>query len=112
MRRWTFLSNHAQVLLCIAQNPSMTAREIGQRVGITERATQKIIQDLEAAGYLTRHREGRKNRYRLYLDRPLRHPAQKGLTVQDLLQILRQQPSPDSRHQLDRSLEMAGSQGA
>lgn len=88
MKQWTFLSNHAQVLLCIAKNPSITAREIGERVGITERAAQKIIHDLEAAGYLTRHREGRRNRYELHLDRPLRHPAQKGLTIRDLLEML------------------------
>lgn len=88
MKRWTFLSNHAQVLLCIAKDPSMTVREIGERVGITERAAQKIIRDLEAAGYLIRHREGRRNRYELCLDRPLRHPAQKGLTIRDLLEML------------------------
>ena len=88
MKRWTFLSNHAQVLLCIAKNPAITTREIGQRVGITERAAQKIIQDLEQAGYLVRHREGRRNRYELFLDRPLRHPAQKGLTIRDLLEML------------------------
>lgn len=93
VKRWTFLSNHAQVLLCIAQDPCITAREIGQRVGITERAAQKIIRDLEAAGYLARQREGRRNRYQLYLDRPMRHPAQKGLTIRDLLEMLQERES-------------------
>lgn len=93
MRQWTFLSNHAQVLLCIAKNPSITTREIGERVGITERAAQKIIHDLEEAGYLVRHREGRRNRYELFLDRPLRHPAQKGLTIRDLLEMLHDRAS-------------------
>ncbi|WP_324669830.1 helix-turn-helix transcriptional regulator [Geochorda subterranea] len=100
MRRWTFLSNHAQVLLCIARDPSVTAREIGRQVGITERAAQNIIRDLEAAGYVTKQRQGRRNRYALHLDRPMRHPAQRGLTVRDLLEMLQDPrvtaaPSPD-----------------
>lgn len=97
MKRWTFLSNHAQVLLCIAKDPSITVREIGKRVGITERAAQKIIYDLEAAGYLTRRREGRRNRYELRLDRPMRHPAQKGLTIGDLLEMLHDRASLEAR---------------
>ncbi len=88
MKRWTFLSNHAQVLLCIARQPSITTREIAEHVGITERAAQLIIDDLEEAGYLTRTREGRRNRYQVNLDLPMRHQAQQGLTVRDLLEHL------------------------
>ena len=63
MTEWTFLSNHAQVLLCIAQDPGVRLREIGETIGITERAAHRIVSDLAAAGYLARERHGRRNRY-------------------------------------------------
>ncbi|OAN44918.1 DNA-binding protein [Chloroflexus islandicus] len=85
---WTFLTNHAQVLLCIARNPRVTAHDIAQTVGITERAVQRILHDLHEAGYISHVREGRHNRYTIYPDQPLRHPAQQGLAVRDLLAIL------------------------
>ena len=85
---WTFLTNHAQVFLCIAQNEHRTAREIAQIVGITERAVQRILDDLEGEGYIHRFREGRNNRYSTSLDMPLRHPAQHGQRVRDLLSEL------------------------
>ncbi|MCL6563466.1 MAG: winged helix-turn-helix transcriptional regulator [Firmicutes bacterium] len=87
--KWTFLTNHAQVLLCLASNGGqMTAREIAHAVGITERAVQRILSDLEAAGYISRFRDGRRNRYEIHSDLPMRHPAQRGLTVRDLLEIM------------------------
>lgn len=85
---WTFLTNHAQVLLCVANNPHVTAREIAVQVRITERAVQRIVDDLETAGYLSRYREGRNNRYEVNLDRPLRHPVQRGQPVRDLFDLL------------------------
>ncbi|MCS6888712.1 MAG: winged helix-turn-helix domain-containing protein [Chloroflexus sp.] len=85
---WTFLTNHAQVLLCIARNPRVTAHDIAQTVGITERAVQRILHDLHEAGYISHVREGRHNRYTIYADRPLRHPAQQGLSVGELLAVL------------------------
>ncbi|WP_298815553.1 helix-turn-helix transcriptional regulator [Chloroflexus sp.] len=85
---WTFLTNHAQVLLCIARNPRATAHEIAQTVGITERAVQRILHDLHEAGYVSHVRESRHNLYTIYPDRPLRHSAQQGLTVGDLLAAL------------------------
>jgi predicted ArsR family transcriptional regulator len=85
---WTFLTNHAQVLLCVANNNHLTAREIAGVVGVTERAVQRILSDLEETGYIQRTREGRSNRYRIHLDRPLRHPAQHGQQVHDLLALL------------------------
>ena len=91
MAHWTFLTNHAQVLLCIARNNRRTAKEIATIVGITERAVQRILDDLEAAGYLSRFRDGRNNRYEMHPDIPMRHPAQRGRAVQDLLTLL----SPD-----------------
>jgi len=85
MAHWTLLTNHGQVLLSITRDPNHTARQIAQEVGITERATQSIIADLEQDGYLTRHRVGRRNVYDLHLDRPLRHPAQAGHTVGEIV---------------------------
>jgi DNA-binding transcriptional ArsR family regulator len=72
---WTFLSNHGHVLLCIAQQPEIRLRDVAKRVGITERAVQRIVADLEEAGYLSREREGRRNHYELHTDRPFRHPV-------------------------------------
>ena len=89
---WTFLTNHAQVFLCITQNDHITAREIATTVGITERAVQRIIDDLEKGGYIQRFRDGRSNRYSISLDMPLRHPAQHGQPVRDLLALLLTQP--------------------
>lgn len=91
---WTFLTNHAQVLLCVASNPHITARDIAGVVGITERAVQRIVDDLERAGYLRRHREGRKNHYDVDLDQPFRHPAQRGRTVRDLFNLLLRYRAP------------------
>lgn len=82
---WTFLTNHAQVFLCIAQKTHLSAREIAAQVGITERAVQRILVDLERDGYIQHVREGRSNRYTIDLDKPLRHPAQHGQRVGDLL---------------------------
>jgi DNA-binding IclR family transcriptional regulator len=87
--RWTFLTNHAQVLLCLAQNGGrMTAREIAAVVGITERAVQRILDDLEEAGYISRFRDGRQNRYEIHPELPMRHPAQRGLPIRELLELL------------------------
>ena len=72
---WTFLSNHGHVLLCIAREPEIRLRDVAEQVGITERAVQRIVADLEEAGYLSRAREGRGNRYELHADRPFRHPV-------------------------------------
>lgn len=88
MSSWTFLTNHAQVLLCVAHSPSITAREIAAQVGITERAVQRILRDLHDAGYISHTREGRHNRYEIHVDRPMRHPAQQGHAVRALLDLL------------------------
>ena len=69
---WTFLSNPANVLLSIAKEPEVRLREVPHRVGITERAVQRIVADLEEGGYVSHSREGRRNRYEVHLDRPLR----------------------------------------
>lgn len=88
MHTWTFLTNHAQVLLCIARNPHMTAKEIAAEVAITERAVQRLIFDLDEAGYISRERVGRQNRYVVHMDRPMRHPAQQGRPISELIALL------------------------
>ena len=85
---WTFLSNHAHVLLAIAQQPEARIREIAQQVGITERAVQRIIGELEAAGCLTHQRNGRRNCYRVHPQQPLRHPIERHQRVAGLLALV------------------------
>jgi predicted ArsR family transcriptional regulator len=85
---WNFLSNHAYVLLCIAQEPEIRLREVADRVRITQRAVQRIVADLEKAGYLSRVREGRRNRYELHADRPFRHPVVAHRDVSLLLDLI------------------------
>lgn len=87
-RGWTFLTNHAHVLITIARDPQATLRTVAAGVGITERATQKIVADLEAAGYLSRARHGRRNAYTVATGRPFRHPLAAGHDVDELLTIL------------------------
>jgi DNA-binding MarR family transcriptional regulator len=83
--RWTFLSNHAHVLVCLARDPELRLREVAEYVGITERAASSIVADLEAEGYLTRVKVGRRNTYKLHLRKPLRHPLEKTHRVGDLI---------------------------
>jgi len=85
---WTFLTNHASVLLCLAADPNQRLRDVAAAVGITERAVQRIVADLEEAGYLTRTRVGRRNRYELHPDLPMRHPTQRRRQVGDLIALL------------------------
>jgi DNA-binding MarR family transcriptional regulator len=89
---WTFLTNHAHVLVCIAENPDMRGREIAQEVGISERAVQGIIADLVAAGYVSRERAGRRNHYTIDPEGPLRHPLEDDHTVGELLGMLGRLP--------------------
>jgi len=85
---WTFLSNYAHVLLCIAEQPEIRLRDVAERVGITERAVQRIVADLEEAGYLSRSREGRRNRYKVHANRPLRHSIEAHRDVGLLLDLM------------------------
>lgn len=85
---WTFLSNHAHVLFCIAAWPDIRIRDIALRVFITERAVQRIVVDLERGGYLKRERVGRQNQYRLEPRRHLRHPLEHHVEIGRLLSVL------------------------
>ena len=86
--RWTFLSNHAHVLICLAENPEVRLREVADRIGITERAVLKIVSDLEEEGLVRRHREGRRNTYELDLNLPLRHPIERHRKVGELVRLI------------------------
>jgi hypothetical protein len=85
---WSFLTNHAQVLLCIAQDPGIRLREIGEAVGITERAAHRIVVELAAARYISRKRNGRRNQYAIQSDLPLPDPLAREQKIGNLLAIL------------------------
>jgi DNA-binding IclR family transcriptional regulator len=87
---WTFFTNHAHVLVCVARDPTVRVRDIAAQVGITETATQRILADLVAEGYVDRVREGRRNRYVLHPELPLRHPLERANAVGEVLAVLRQ----------------------
>ena len=87
-KTWRFLSNHTQVLLCLDRDPSARFRDIAQSVGITERAAQRIVADLIESGYVESERVGRRNRYRIRTDIAMRHPAQDGHEIGQLLKLL------------------------
>ena len=86
---WTFLSNHAHVLLTLVDHPDARLRDIAERVGITERAVVSIISDLESEHVVTRTREGRRNRYEIHGDARLRHPVEAHVTVGQLVRLVR-----------------------
>lgn len=88
MADWTFFSNHAHVLFSLHQDPSRTMREVADVVGITERAVQRIITDLEDANILEREKCGRRNSYRFSLEQPLRHDIEAHRTVAELIELI------------------------
>ena len=92
--RWTFLSNHAHVLICLAREPDSLLREVASQIGITERAVSRIVSELETEGLLLRHRDGRRNSYELHLDQPLRHPIEAHRKIGDLLQLITDSNAP------------------
>ena len=82
---WTFLTSHARVLIVIAKNPDLRVRDIAEIADITERSTQRIVADLEAAGYLSHERIGRRNHYRIKPGETFRHPHERGVEIGMLL---------------------------
>jgi DNA-binding IclR family transcriptional regulator len=87
-KTWRFLSNHTQVLLCLHRDPNARFRDIAQLVRITERAAQRIVADLIESGYVESERLGRRNHYRVNTDIAMRHPAQEGHEIGELLKLL------------------------
>jgi hypothetical protein len=85
---WTFLTNHAQVLLCIARDPGIRLRDIADRVGITERSAYGIVLDLAEAGYILKEKSGRRNRYQIQAHLPLPEPTSRERTVGEVLALL------------------------
>jgi DNA-binding transcriptional ArsR family regulator len=95
MTSWTFLTNHAQVLFLLLEQPDARARDLADKIGITERAVQRIIADLVAADYLSRSREGRRNRYEVQLEKTLRCPIYPDHVVEQLARALGEhKPAP------------------
>jgi DNA-binding Lrp family transcriptional regulator len=88
-KTWRFLSNHTQVLLCIQRDPDARFRDIAERVGITERAAQRIVADLIESGYIESERIGRRNHYRVNSDIAMRHPAQEGHDIGEVLRLFK-----------------------
>jgi predicted transcriptional regulator len=88
MPKWTFLSNHGQVLLCIARDPDVRLREIAEQIGITERAAHRIVGELADAGYILRQRNGRRNRYTITSHLGLPDPLARDRSIGDLLSVL------------------------
>src|SRR5687768_16323117 len=93
---WSFLTNHAQVLLCVAQVPGVRLRQIGEEVGLTERAAHRIVVELATAGYISRRRNGRRNHYTIQSHLPLPDPLAREQKIGDLLAILAGRPLADS----------------
>ena len=98
MESWSFLTNHARVLLCIAHDPDARLRDIAASLGITERSVYGIVTDLTAAGYVIKHRDGRRSLYQIQAHLPLPEPASKEPAIGEVLALLigsraRQQPS-------------------
>ncbi|MCX5072022.1 MarR family transcriptional regulator [Streptomyces sp. NBC_00513] len=106
---WTFLTNHARVLVTIARDPAVRLRDVAATCGLTERTVQTIVTDLEADGYLQRVRDGRRNRYEISVGAVFRHPAEAGVQVAGLLALLTGAPAaPDRRatgHETARATE-------
>lgn len=86
---WTFLTNHAHVLLCLAGNHAMLIKDIARQVGITERAVQQIIADLAEGGYITRTKTGRRNTYKIHRHLRLRHPVESNCRIHGLIHLVR-----------------------
>jgi predicted transcriptional regulator len=85
---WTYLTNHSHVLICLYRDPHMRLRDVADLVGVTERAVQMIVHDLEDAGVVSHRRDGRRNVYNVDLDHELRHPVEAHRTVRDLVSIV------------------------
>lgn len=98
--RWTFLTNHSHVLILIHADPTLVLREMAARVGITERAIQQILHDLEEGGFIEREKIGRQNHYRVLTDQALRHPVESHCSIADLLSLVVDHPRANSNEWL------------
>ena len=94
MERWSFLTNHARVLLCVAHDPGARLRDIAASLGITERSAHGILTDLSKAGYVLKQRDGRRNRYQVQAHLPLREPASREVAIGEVLALLLEARTP------------------
>jgi DNA-binding transcriptional ArsR family regulator len=94
LANWTFLTNHARVLLCIAHDPGIRLRDIAARLGITERSAYGIVTDLTDAGYIVKRKDGRRNRYQIQTHLPLPEPTSRERTVGEVLALLASDSAP------------------
>jgi predicted transcriptional regulator len=85
---WTFLTNHGHVLVCLASTPDARLRDVAERVGITERAVQQIVRDLEESGYVLKERVGRRNSYTVVREGRFRHPLESGTSVGEFIDLV------------------------
>ena len=93
MEAWSFLTNHARVLVCIAHDPGVRLRDIAERVGVTERTAYGIVTDLADAGYILKEREGRRNRYQVQTHQPLPEPTARETSIGEVLDLLVDRPA-------------------
>ena len=98
MREWTFLTNHARVLLCVAHDPGMRLRDIAATVGITERSAFGIVTDLTEAGYVVKQKDGRRNRYQVQAHLPLPEPTTQELSIGEVLAVLTMAAGDNGTH--------------
>jgi len=101
---WTFLTNHGHVLVCLAVEPDVLLRDVASSIGITERAVQQIVADLERAGVIVRLRVGRRNRYILRREEEFRHPVEAGVTVGDFVDLIERGAASRKRNPSARTL--------
>lgn len=94
LAKWTFLTNHSHVLVCLQRDPFMRAKDIAQQVGITERSVQRILTELTEYGVLVKEKDGRRNRYLIDVSMKLRHPLEHHRAVADILALFEHEPKP------------------
>ena len=99
MAEWSFLTNHARVLVCIAHDPGVRLRDIASMVGITERSAYGIVTELAAAGYVVKERDGRRNRYHVQSHLPLREVIGRQRTIGEMLDLLHDRPAAVAQYQ-------------
>ena len=93
LSKWTFLTNHAHVLLCLAKSPDMRMRDLASEIGITERAVQRIVAELAEEGYIDIERDGRCNTYTTHGEKHMKHPIAAHRLVEDLLKLINERSS-------------------
>jgi Mn-dependent DtxR family transcriptional regulator len=103
MGRWSFLTNHARTLLCIAHDPGVRVRDLAVMVGVTERSAHAIVGDLVEAGYVVKDKDGRRNRYRIQEHLPLRDTITQERTIGEMLDLLVGVNAHRTTHHHDRT---------